>query len=238
MTTDQSIQAIVAHCKAKLNFAAMVVDEQFYQHLPACIVDTVFSIGARYTSTRNTVERFCTQLGLPMLGHTAQPPTVEQFSVSDFLKLYETHDADTLAATLYQNRQRTSPRNGILKAAAAQQFAQVLQANKIEYLQDVDSIIGHAAFEDAIQQIQGHASGISLRYFYILVGSPNHVKPDRMVQRFLLTATGHSFDVVDAEHSIRQASVSLREEYPLLTPALLDNLIWRYQQTQRSAARL
>ena len=233
MTAVQNIHSIVAHCKSKLNFTELLADSQSYQHLPACIVDTVFSIGARYTSTSNTIVRFCNQLGLPRFGANTRPPITEQFSVSDFLKLYEMYDADALAQTLYQNRQRTSTRNGILKAKAAQKFGQVLQANHVEYLQDVDRIVGQAVFEQAIQQIPGQASGISLRYFYILVGSSEHVKPDRMVMRFLFAATGRSVGVVEAETNIRQACTILQQEYPELTPALLDNMIWRYQQSQK-----
>lgn len=237
MTTVQNIHAIVTHCKSKLNFTELLANSQSYQHLPACVVDTVFSIGARYTSTSNTVVRFCTQLSLPVFGVNTRPPISKQFSISDFLKLYEMYDADTLAQTLYQNRQRTSTCNGILKAKAAQEFGQVLQANHVEYLQDVDKIVGQAAFERAIQQIPGQRSGISLRYFYILVGSSEHVKPDRMVMRFLFAATGCSVGVAEAENNIRQACTILRQEYPELTPALLDNMIWRYQQSQRPALK-
>lgn len=142
-----------------------------------------------------------------------------------------------LARTLYQNSQRTSTRNGILKAEAAQRFGQVLQTNKVEYLQDVDRIMGQASFEQAIQQIPGQRSGISLRYFYILTGSPEHVKPDRMILRFIMTATGRLIGIDEAEKNIRHACAILQHDYPKLTPALLDNIIWRYQQAQWSSSK-
>lgn len=236
MIESQEMHAIIAHCTNKLDFAVLTSAPQSYQHLPACIIDTVFSIGARYTSTSNTVMRFCNQLGLTALGTNPRPPTAQQLSVSVFLKLYETQTADTLARTLYQNSQRTSTRNGILKAEAARLFGQVLQTHKIEYLQHVDQIIGQTSFEQAIQQIPGQRSGISLRYFYILAGSPNHVKPDRMVLRFIKTATGRLVGIDDAETIIRNVCALLQRDYPTLTPALLDNIIWRYQQTQSSSA--
>lgn len=238
MIEEQEMHAIIALCINKLDFTALTSARQSYQHLPACVIDTVFSIGARYTSTSNTVLRFCNQLSLTPLGTNPRPPTSQQFSVSDFLKLYETETADTLARTLYQNSQRTSTRNGILKAEAAQLFGQVLTIHKIEYLQDVDRIIGQASFEQAIQQIPGQRSGISLRYFYILAGSPNYVKPDRMIVRFIKTATGRIVGVDEAENIIRNACVLLQRDYPTLTPALLDNIIWRYQQAQGSSTNL
>ena len=238
MIEEQEMHAVIAHCINKLDFTTLTSARQSYQHLPACVIDTVFSIGARYTSTSNTVLRFCSQLSLTPLGMDPRPATSKQLSVSDFLKLYETETADTLARTLYQNSQRTSTRNGILKAEAAQLFGQVLQLHKIEYLQDVDRIIGQASFEQAIQQIPGQRSGISLRYFYILAGSPNHVKPDRMIVRFIKTATGRVVGIDEAENIIRNACVRLQRDYPTLTPALLDNIIWRYQQTQGSSANI
>jgi hypothetical protein len=234
VTRSHEMHAILEHCKNTLDFTILTSDPQSYQHLPACVVDTVFSIGARYTSTSNTVMRFCTQLGLTVLGTNPRPPTIQQFSLSDFLALYETASADTLARTLYQNSQRTSTRNGILKAEAVQRFGQVLQTNKVEYLQDVDRIIGQTSFEQAIQQIPGQRSGISLRYFYILTGSANHVKPDRMILRFIKTATGRLVSIDEAESAIRQACALLQPDYPKLTLARLDNIIWRYQQTQGS----
>lgn len=68
MTAPQDIHAIIEYCKDKLDFTVLASDSQSYQHLPACVIDTVFSIGARYTSTSNTVMRFCKQLGLAALG--------------------------------------------------------------------------------------------------------------------------------------------------------------------------
>ena len=62
------MHAILEHCKNTLDFTVLTADPQSYQHLPACVIDTVFSIGARYTSTSNTVMRFCTQFGLTALG--------------------------------------------------------------------------------------------------------------------------------------------------------------------------
>ena len=78
---------------------------------------------------------------------------------------------------IYRNRLRllppviaanTSTRRGILKSEAVLHFSRVLHQHGVDYLQDVDSIIGSKDFEADIRQIPGQRSGTSLRYFYNL----------------------------------------------------------------------
>ena len=33
--------------------------EFFYQSLPLCVIDSIFSIGVKYESVKNTVQNFC-----------------------------------------------------------------------------------------------------------------------------------------------------------------------------------
>ena len=50
---------------------------------------------------------------------------------------YERFGVDFLTDKVYQNRQRTSTRNGILKSEAVLRFSRVLQQHGIQYMQDV-----------------------------------------------------------------------------------------------------
>lgn len=235
MTTAQTYQEVAALCKAKLDLAHAAASDDWYQSLPLCVIDTVFSIGAHYTSTLNTVVRFSTYLGLKCFTTDKRPPIEEQFSISAFIQYYATHDIQFLAQNVYQNNQRTSTRSGILKAEAALRWSQVLQNYKVDYLQDIDTVVGDPAFEADIQRIPGHGSGVSLRYFYILTGSTDYVKPDRMIVRFIQAATGRSVNGAEAQTSIVEACRILQQDYPALTPALLDHLIWQYQRAQSTA---
>jgi hypothetical protein len=70
-----------------------------------------------------------------------------------------------MADEVFQNRQRTSTRNGILKADAVFRVSNLLHHHQVEYLQDVHQILGEPRFEAAFQAIPGQTSGISLRYF-------------------------------------------------------------------------
>ena len=59
---------IVNCCINKLDLGHTKLDiGHYYSSLPLCIVDAVFSIGIKYTATRNTVERFSKYLYI-MLG--------------------------------------------------------------------------------------------------------------------------------------------------------------------------
>lgn len=226
-------QAIAEFCQAHLDLAAaQLVDEDYYQSLPFCVIDSVYSIKANYTSTRNTVIRFCDYFGLNRVNRSRPGATAEQLSISTFIKLYDQHGVVAMAEQVYQNRQRTSTRSGILKSEAALRFSQVLQRCGVEYLQDVAQVIGDPAFEQQVQSIPGQASGISVRYFYILAGSDDYIKPDRMITRFIQDAINKTFSVQQSHDAIVGACQLLAVDYPRLTPRLLDNLIWRYQRSR------
>jgi hypothetical protein len=101
---------------------------------------------------------------------------------------YRTH-----VENIFQNRQRTSATNGILKVSASLQFIKVLSDFGVQYYQDIDKVLTNETFEQAIKRIPGQSSGTSLKYFFMLAGDENTIKPDRMVLRFLQDATGILF---------------------------------------------
>jgi hypothetical protein len=108
---------------------ANLSDEYFYNSLPFCIIDAVYSLGSNYTSTRNTVIRFCTHQKLERLRlrNSPYPEIKDQYSVKVFEALLSSYnDYEQVATILFDNRQRTSTRNGILKAEAVHRFAKVL----------------------------------------------------------------------------------------------------------------
>jgi hypothetical protein len=204
----------------------------YYQSLPLCVIDTVFSIGARYTSTSNTVQRFCTYFNVNPTMTTQHVALSDHLSIPQFLALYDQYGVEMFATHIYQNRQRTSTRNGILKAEAVLRFSRVLNDFDINYMQDTPRIVGVPTFESAIQQIPGQTSNISLRYFYMLIGEENYIKPDRMIARFIEHATGKQMTIGQMHTALVEACQLLQDEYPYLKPAILDNLIWQYQRTR------
>ena len=76
-TADNEAQAVAALCKAKLNLANVKMDDR-YRNLPLCVIDAVYSINANYTSTSNTVKRFCRHFRLQETSRVYPPKISDQ----------------------------------------------------------------------------------------------------------------------------------------------------------------
>ena len=234
MQAKSDVAAIVDLCRRRLELGPHVRlgREYFYASLPLCVIDAVFSINTRYTAVENVIGRVCDRLGVARFaaGEGVLPDRDTQLSTSRFLERIGAADPEELARNLFGNRQRTSPRNGILKADAAVRFAQVLQHGRIEYLQDAAGLGERPDIEASVHRIPGQSSGLSWRYFLMLAGDETLTKPDRMVLRFLARALGREPAADEAQALLEQAVVELRSDCPALTPRLLDHLIWRSER--------
>lgn len=202
-----------------------------YASLPLCVIDAVFSLGARYESTERTVQDWCKRYGW----RVARGEGREEHRVTDFLNILQAYENrwDDIARDVFANRQRTSTRSGILKAEAVYRFSKVLQHFGIETFADSLRLGLRDDVRQAIKSIPGQGSGLSFHYFLILAGHTDAVKADRMVRRFVANALGMR-DVSPelAENLVRDASTLLRPEFPKLSPSALDNKIWKYQRGQ------
>ena len=228
------IKVITDFCREHLDFETRPLDYvNFYFSLPLAVIDAVFSIGAHYNSTKLAVLRFSEYFDLMIMRGAQLPLQEEQLSVGEFLEIYKEYGAERMAAEIYGNRQRTSSHSGVLKAEAARRFAQVLADCGVNYFQDVPLILGSCAFEQAIKEIPGQHSGVSLRYFYMLVGDADFIKPDRMIKRFLFAATGERLSDEECQELLAGACAELKRENPELTPRALDSLIWAYQRKKK-----
>lgn len=230
---ESEVESLAEFCRTNLNIDhAELGDEYGYPSVPLCVIDAVFSIGVNYTAVRNTVSRFCKFFDILQTSETYPPDVSAQLSVSQFLKINNEYGIEDMAKKVYRNKQRTSTRSGILKAEAVLRFSEVLSNYGVEYLQGVKKVIGDMEFEAEIKKIPGQRSGISFRYFYMLVGEKNYVKPDRMITRFVENVTGKSYSAEIISQLIIRTCDLLTKDYPDLTPRMLDNLIWKYQRAQ------
>jgi hypothetical protein len=211
-----------------------LTDDYYYQSLPLCVIDAVYSIGVRYEGVRRVVARYCEHTHQPRVraSRLQLPPEADQESITLFCERFQKLGLENMTVQIFANRQRTSARNGILKADAVHRFATTLQTFGVEYLQDVSKIQTNPGFESAIHSIPGQRSGISLQYFWMLTGSEDFIKPDRIVIRFLESALNRSVTVAEAPTLLREASRQLSISYPQITPRLLDYAIWQHQRTQ------
>jgi hypothetical protein len=198
--------------------------EYNYSHLPICVIDAVFSIGVRYQSVTNTINKFCNYLKIDKFSAT------EELTVSEFLILMEGVSIQSITENIFANRQRTSATNGILKTEAVILFHQTLQKFHIESLNDIKLLANTNQLEEAIKLIPGQRSGISFKYFLMLAGSDDLIKPDRMIFRFL-ESQGIKGVTLDEIQTLFSSVVKQMNSTGFnLTPRKLDNLIWNYQR--------
>jgi hypothetical protein len=243
MGLDTDGVTIAGHAERVLPLAnASLSDDYRYQSLPLCVIDAVFSIAINYSTVRGVVARYCAYTGQQRVRPGVELPSYnDQESMSNFCNRPEQADVDDMASRVYGSRHRTSPRSGVLKSEAVLHFARCLQSHGIEYLQDVPSIADNQQFEVDIRGIKGQNSGVSLRYFWMLAGSVEFIKPDRMILRYLEGVLFRPVKVGEALPLLQAACVHLAKLYPSLSPRLLDYEIWKHQQAvgkaQQSEAR-
>jgi hypothetical protein len=209
--------------------------EFYYASLPLCVIDAVFSIGVTYTSTKNTVIRFCERQNWKMSQTPEEPRLQGEHTIADLVGLFDSLTPVQAANSVFGNRQRTSTRNGILKAEAVKRFATALIDARIDDFCDL-SEDRLAVAQALIRGIPGQGSGISFDYFRMLAGDDNLVKPDRMVQRFVAQAIDANSDSVGpdpARDFLQRVVKVLAARGNAWSPRVLDYAIW---QKQRSTA--
>ncbi len=230
---SQTIMTVTNYCIANLNLKMIELGSEYhYASMPLCAVDSVFSIGVNYRDVIKMIDHICKKHEIIRFAEDKQsiPPIEKQLSTSDFLNLLGDKTYEQLANDVFCKRWRTSTKNGILKTEALIRFLKVLQDFNAEYFQDVSKLIDDKKFEVCIKNIPGQRSGISLKYFFMLAGSDDIIKPDRMILRFLQNVTGRIFTLEQCQSILHNATNELNKQGYVLTPKLLDHIIWKYQR--------
>ncbi|SMG55761.1 hypothetical protein SAMN02745947_04665 [Rhodococcus rhodochrous J3] len=195
--------------------------------LSLCILDAVWSIGARYEAVVVPVVRtFATGFGL-------ESPTVRADSPlgPDPLPLPALAGLGVGSLVDKTNRQRTSTRGGILKAEAALRHVAVFVEHDVTTLADAIELLSDserlADVDSELRRIPGEGgSGIRRGYLWMLVGNDDVIKPDRMVLRWL---RHHGVDVgpEGAREIIATLAASLTATIGTpVTPWEIDHAMW------------
>lgn len=208
--------------------------EYFYQSLPLCMIDAVYSIGVKYEAVQNVVRRYCRYFNLKEFREPMEliPPQREQQSLSDFIEAFTNIGLEKFTDVVFQNRQRTSSRSGILKSDAVFRFARTCHESGINFLQDVGPKVLDNVLEINLRKIPGQ--NLSIGYFFMLSGSDDLVKPDRWILGFLNRCLGYSPTIIEAQSLVSKTCTILRVDHPRLTPRLLDNIIWNSERAKRT----
>lgn len=134
------------------------------------------------------------------------------------------------------NKQRTSTRNGILKAQAWIDFLIILKSFQIEKYQHIQKVFNDKVklkqLEKHIMGITGQGSGVSFKYFLMLSGITSLFKPDRMVVRFAEEGLGRKINLTELDSLLADVlqELNLQHRKPL-TMRHLGLLIWNYQKS-------
>ncbi|MER7433574.1 hypothetical protein [Pseudonocardia alni] len=204
---------------------------QRWAHVSLCVLDAVFSISARYSTTAATCRRYATAAQIPALVDANSSAYWEQ-PLSEFVQSVRHAGVEAFAHDTLENLQRTSTRSGILKAEAALQYAEALVDSSVERYADIPALFDDeprlAELTSRLRQVPGNGdSDVRLGYLWMLLGDDDTIKPDRMVLRWL-----SSVGVLARRVSPAQARSVLTEAAQIMgcTAWSLDHAIWQAQR--------
>lgn len=217
---------------------ASLSDSYFYQSLSLCVIDAVFSIGVKYSSTKNVVQRYTTYFNLEQYRPRdiqGYPNIDKQDSLRNLVDRMEQLSISCFTEDILKNKQRTSTKSGILKTEAVFRFATILLENNINTFEDVEHLFQKSEkIKKDISKIPGQKSGISYDYFLMLVGNDDLIKPDRMISRYFEGVTQEKLKQKDLLHILKTCSDILEPEYGGLTPRMLDHEIWKFERQKEN----
>ena len=217
-----ALAAMIASVEALLGTPDSWGTPDGYDSVGLALIDAVWSINVRYQSVENVIARYRAER--LAAGHDAETDGPE-----DVRRFIEECGGPEGFALRVRNRQRTSSRNGILKAEAVLQEACILEQESVRVPADLAG-----ASEERLTHLQGRwsavpgqASGISWRAFCMLVGLAE-VKPDRMIRRYVAAALGRSGETAVGVEEARDLVIATAAHLGV-SPRDLDYAIWSYQ---------
>lgn len=202
-----------------------------YKSLVLNVIDAVYSISVKYESTLKVVERFAKVVNID----------VEQgdYSLVQFVQDFGTYDHESLANSVFKNRQRTSSTNGILKAEAVVRYIKTLLDFDINTKEDLLNHSNKSEIRRKIGLIPGHRSGIAFSYLLMLSGDTSTFKPDRHMFNFFGNLLEYGALVEnDLKRAFEEQLKIIRISYPKFTIRTLDSLIWNYMKYEADRSNL
>ena len=232
------VEVVAAYADTHLDLeSAQLSNAYYYQSLPFCIIDAVFSLGVRYGQVENVIRNAAkvTDWNIFRSNGSSFLSPHQQKKISDLLN--EINEHKNPCQTLFNNRGYANPsaRNvpKVQKADLVHKFVGVLKRHEIETFQDLASYGNPDALDAELCALPALTSGVGVRYFRMLSGDENQVKPDRMIQRFIRDAIGKNLDANACVTVIQSACQIIKAKYSSLTPRLLDHEIWKFQRKRK-----
>lgn len=186
------------------------------------VIEAVWSIGVRYQSVDRVIERYRAE----RLATGGDP---DKDAPADVRRVIEAGGGPEAFADRMGNRQRTSTRNGILKAEAVLREAAMLEeegiATRGQLTRASQRRLDHLRARWCT--VPGQGSGVSWRAFALGLGLPE-VKPDRMIRRFVAAALGRPGEATVKLDEARDLVIATAARLGI-SPRALDHAIWSHQ---------
>lgn len=219
------IEKFVEFCKNNLNLNS-VHYTQPYQSLSVCVIDCVYSLNSKYFSTTvPVVERYANAY---MNGN--------RFAAGDTLddlmnNIIAAGGYETFASSVLCNNQKLS---GQLKPQVCYELARKIKLLDINTVEDFKNFNCVELLEIVINSVKGIGPA-GLNYLFMLAGDPNRCKPDVHIHQCIIDACGRDVSDAECQTLLTDAATLLKRDYPYLTVALLDSIIWnKYQIGNRN----
>ena len=212
----------VEYCKQEFSLKDQI--SYGYRSLSICIIDCVFSLRARYHSTTvPVVERYAARY----MERNKLSPTE---SVSDLIHhILDVGGPVPFADSILKNNQKSGH---VLKAEICLKLAQYLQLLRIETIEDFRNFESPELLEIVIRSVKGMGDA-GTNYLFMLAGDPNRCKPDVHIHHCIRDACGEDISNEECQVLFSETAEALRKEYPGLTVAILDGIIWRKYQSAK-----
>jgi hypothetical protein len=180
--TEGDADRVLAHVRHTLGDPAQWTAPPDHTSVALAAIDAVWGIGVRWSSVRNVLARYRDARRRAGGDPDSDGP-------AQLIALIDGAGGPEGFADSVANRQRTSTRNGVLKAEAVRRVADVLRDAGLSTPAQVRaaSETQLTALRAAWTQVPGQGSGLSLDAFLMGCGRGG-VKADRMVRRFVAQA--------------------------------------------------
>lgn len=231
----KDVEKFVSYCKGHLDFE--IESPAGYCSAPLSALDAIFSLGIRYKTVVNVLNRFCNKFQLKwqttdiktsvMLSNIERVMQDEKISIEEFANLY-----------LNNNKTSTSqkPDVAILKADAFVQALKIMKKHNIETCSDVlaKAKVDDSTFEADFLSIKGQRPGTSLHYLYMLCGDEEFIKVDRHIKNFTCQALNEeNLDHDKIVTLFKEAVMVLKTDNKDITPKRLDHIIWKFMSNKK-----
>lgn len=212
---------------------AKLGNEFFYQSITLAAIDTIYSAQSHFSTVQAINTRYCKKYNLVQFREIRNelPPKESQEKVKDLINRLEEKGTQFFVNEIF-NKTKIA---GRLKAEIVVDLLKVLDKSGIQTFQDINQTLNNQKkTEKLVSAITAiHGIGPALyRYFLMLSGDDNLVKPDTMILRFLSDCLGRKVREEEAVLLIQEAAKILKKQSPNLTPRLLDYVIWNYQRNK------